>query len=277
MIAEAIASGRLAGQVDTVVTLGAPFGGSPWARLFPFAAITRALRGDSPLLRRIACAPLPAGVRRLAFTATLDMIVPACGRCPPLRSGDRNGRRCRPSRDAPEPTGCRSHSRRVGSLGWAAEGELPGLAVATGGRGVELDPSNSPAAYIRGRPDDNVAATMPTAKRSSGRRWYAARMPQHRRQRKVRSALPISATEVHEKISSERGRPAGQTTDGAHHERQPEEVSHLPTARSRCRRSTGTTDIRCGTIPNARRPLQVAFGKPESSAVIANGADLSGH
>jgi len=30
VIAEAIASGRLAEQVDTVVTLGAPFGGSPW-------------------------------------------------------------------------------------------------------------------------------------------------------------------------------------------------------------------------------------------------------
>jgi len=83
VIAEAIASGRLAGQVDTVVTLGAPFGGSPWAHLFPFAAITRALRGDSPLLRRIACAPLPAGVRWLAFTATLDMIVPGLRSVPP--------------------------------------------------------------------------------------------------------------------------------------------------------------------------------------------------
>jgi triacylglycerol lipase len=83
VIAEAIASGRLGGQVDTVVTLGAPFGGSPWAHLCPFAAITRALRGDSPLLRRIACAPVPAGVRWLAFTATLDMIVPGPRSVPP--------------------------------------------------------------------------------------------------------------------------------------------------------------------------------------------------
>jgi triacylglycerol lipase len=83
VIAEAIASGRLAGQVDTVVTLGAPFGGSPWAHLFPFAAITRALRGDSPVLRRIAGAPLPAGVRWLAFTAAFDMIVPGPRSVPP--------------------------------------------------------------------------------------------------------------------------------------------------------------------------------------------------
>jgi hypothetical protein len=83
VIAEAIASGRLAGQVDTVVTLGAPFRGSPWAHLFPFGAITRALRGDSPLLRRIARAPVPEGVRWLAFTATFDMIVPGPRSVPP--------------------------------------------------------------------------------------------------------------------------------------------------------------------------------------------------
>jgi triacylglycerol lipase len=83
VIAQAIASGRLGGQVDTVVTLGAPFGGSPWAHLLPFAAITRALRGDSPLLRRIARTPVPAGVRWLAFTATLDLIVPGPRSVPP--------------------------------------------------------------------------------------------------------------------------------------------------------------------------------------------------
>jgi hypothetical protein len=83
VIAEAIASGRLAGQVDTIVTLGAPFGGSPWAHLFPFGAITRALRGDSPLLRRIARAPVPEGVRWLAFTAAFDMIVPGPRAVPP--------------------------------------------------------------------------------------------------------------------------------------------------------------------------------------------------
>jgi triacylglycerol lipase len=76
VIAEAIASGRLTGQVDTVVTLGAPFGGSPWANLLPFGAIGRALREGSPLLRRLASAPVPDGVRWLAVTATLDMIVP---------------------------------------------------------------------------------------------------------------------------------------------------------------------------------------------------------
>jgi pimeloyl-ACP methyl ester carboxylesterase len=76
VIAQAIASGRLAGKVDTVVTLGAPFGGSPWAHLAPFGAIVRALRGGSPLLRRLASAPVPEGVRWLAITATLDVVVP---------------------------------------------------------------------------------------------------------------------------------------------------------------------------------------------------------
>ncbi|MDT5049800.1 MAG: triacylglycerol lipase [Mycobacterium sp.] len=36
VIAQAIANGRLTGLVDTVVTLAAPFGGSPWANLLPF-------------------------------------------------------------------------------------------------------------------------------------------------------------------------------------------------------------------------------------------------
>jgi pimeloyl-ACP methyl ester carboxylesterase len=76
VIAQAIASGRLAGKVDTIVTLGAPFGGSPWAHLVPFGAIVRALRGGSPLLRRLASAPVPEGVRWLAITATLDVVVP---------------------------------------------------------------------------------------------------------------------------------------------------------------------------------------------------------
>ena len=76
VIAQAIAGGRLDGLVDTVVTLGTPFGGSPWAKLLPFGEIVRALREDSPLLRRLASAPVPDGVRWLAFTATLDFIVP---------------------------------------------------------------------------------------------------------------------------------------------------------------------------------------------------------
>jgi triacylglycerol lipase len=76
VIAQAIASGRLAGKVDTIVTLGAPFGGSPWARLVPFGAIVQALRSGSPLLRRLASTPVPEGVRWLAITATLDVVVP---------------------------------------------------------------------------------------------------------------------------------------------------------------------------------------------------------
>jgi triacylglycerol lipase len=76
VIAQAMASGRLTGRVDTVITLGAPFGGSPWATVLPFGAIVSALRNGSPLLRRLASAQVPDGVRWLAFTATLDMIVP---------------------------------------------------------------------------------------------------------------------------------------------------------------------------------------------------------
>jgi triacylglycerol lipase len=82
VIAQAIASGRLAGKVDTIVTLGAPFGGSPWAHLVPFGAIVRALRGGSPLLRRLASAPVPEGVRWLAITATLDVVVPGARSVP---------------------------------------------------------------------------------------------------------------------------------------------------------------------------------------------------
>jgi pimeloyl-ACP methyl ester carboxylesterase len=82
VIAQAIASGRLAGKVDTIVTLGAPFGGSPWAHLVPFGAIVRELREGSPLLRRLASAPVPDGVRWLAITATLDMVVPGARSVP---------------------------------------------------------------------------------------------------------------------------------------------------------------------------------------------------
>src|SRR3954451_15455773 len=52
VIAQAIASGRLTELVDTVVTLAAPFGGSPWPSLLPFGAIVSALRQGSPLLQR---------------------------------------------------------------------------------------------------------------------------------------------------------------------------------------------------------------------------------
>jgi pimeloyl-ACP methyl ester carboxylesterase len=76
VIAQAIASGGLVGLVDTVITLGSPFGGSPWAGLLPFGDLLRALRPGSPLLRRLASAPVPAGVRWLAVTAALDIVVP---------------------------------------------------------------------------------------------------------------------------------------------------------------------------------------------------------
>ena len=76
VIAQAIAGGGLVGLVDTVITLGSPFGGSPWAGLLPFGELLRALRPGSPLLRRLASAPVPDGVWWLAVTAALDIIVP---------------------------------------------------------------------------------------------------------------------------------------------------------------------------------------------------------
>jgi triacylglycerol esterase/lipase EstA (alpha/beta hydrolase family) len=76
VIAQAFADGRLDGQVDTVVTIATPFGGSPWANLCPLGATVRALRHGSPLLRRLAEAPVPDGVRWLALTAARDVIVP---------------------------------------------------------------------------------------------------------------------------------------------------------------------------------------------------------
>jgi triacylglycerol lipase len=77
IIAQALTRRRLAGRVDLVVTLASPFGGSPWAGLLPLGPLVRALRPGAPLLRHLAGAPPPAGVRWLAFGATLDPIVPA--------------------------------------------------------------------------------------------------------------------------------------------------------------------------------------------------------
>jgi pimeloyl-ACP methyl ester carboxylesterase len=76
IIVQALADGRLAGQVDTVVTIGTPFRGSPWAYLWPFGTMIRALRDGSPLLRRLAETPVPDGVRWIAVSSTLDAIVP---------------------------------------------------------------------------------------------------------------------------------------------------------------------------------------------------------
>jgi pimeloyl-ACP methyl ester carboxylesterase len=76
LIAQAFADGRLTEQVDAVVTIAAPFGGSPWANLLPVGAIVRALRRGSPQLNHLALAPVPTGVHWLAITADQDRIVP---------------------------------------------------------------------------------------------------------------------------------------------------------------------------------------------------------
>ena len=77
IIAQALICDQLAGRVDLVATLGSPFGGSPWAALCPLGPpLVRALRAGSPLLRGLAGAPPPAGVRWLAFTSPLDPVVP---------------------------------------------------------------------------------------------------------------------------------------------------------------------------------------------------------
>lgn len=83
IIAQALADGLLEGQVDTVITIAAPFGGSPWASLLPVGSAVRSLRDGSKSLRRIAIAPLPSGVRWVAFTASLDMIAPGRRSVPP--------------------------------------------------------------------------------------------------------------------------------------------------------------------------------------------------
>jgi triacylglycerol lipase len=76
IVAQALSDPRLNGRVDTVITLGSPFGGSPWAGALPVVEMVRALRPGSPLLRRLASTPLPEGVRWLSVTAALDIIVP---------------------------------------------------------------------------------------------------------------------------------------------------------------------------------------------------------
>ena len=76
IIALAISDLRLKGRVDNIITLGSPFGGSPWAGVLPVVEMVRALRPGSPMLRRLASTPLPDGVRWLSVTASLDIIVP---------------------------------------------------------------------------------------------------------------------------------------------------------------------------------------------------------
>jgi triacylglycerol lipase len=89
IIALALTRESLAGRVDCVVTLGSPFSGSPWAGLVPLGPLVRSLRPGSAVLRRLATAPAPAGVRWLAFTATLDALVPAHRAVPENRRATR--------------------------------------------------------------------------------------------------------------------------------------------------------------------------------------------
>jgi triacylglycerol lipase len=89
IIAQALTHRRLAGRVDLVVTLASPFGGSPLAGLLPIGPLVRALRPGSSLLRHLAAAPPPAGVRWLAFGSTLDPIVPADRAVPTNRQATR--------------------------------------------------------------------------------------------------------------------------------------------------------------------------------------------
>jgi len=120
IIAQAILDPRIIGRVDTVVTLGSPFGGSPWADMLPILELVRALRAGSPLLRRLATTPLPDGVRWLSVTAALDIIVPArrsVSTRPPA-GGDDHVRWGRPSRDAAEPEGDRLHHSRTVRSGY---------------------------------------------------------------------------------------------------------------------------------------------------------------
>lgn len=83
IIAQAISDPRLNGRVKTVITLGSPFGGSPWADVLPVLDMVRALRAGSPLLTRLASTPLPDGVRWLSVTASLDVVVPGLRSAPP--------------------------------------------------------------------------------------------------------------------------------------------------------------------------------------------------
>ncbi len=83
VIAQALSDPRLSGRVETVITLGSPFGGSPWADMLPVVDMVRALRAGSPLLTRLAATPLPDGVRWLSVTAALDIVVPGLRSLPP--------------------------------------------------------------------------------------------------------------------------------------------------------------------------------------------------
>ena len=116
VIAQAIASGRLTGKVDTVVTLGSPLGarrGRTCCRSGRSSGSCGKVRhywptGLRPDTGRRAMAGIHGHTRHHCAR-------PAVGAAPPP-GGDHNGRRRRPQRDAPEPASCRPHSRRVARL-----------------------------------------------------------------------------------------------------------------------------------------------------------------
>lgn len=89
IIAQALTDDRFARCVDVVVTIGSPFGGSPWADVLPIGSLVRALRAGSPLLRRLARAPARQEVRWLSFISTVDVIVPVSRATPPCRWAQR--------------------------------------------------------------------------------------------------------------------------------------------------------------------------------------------
>lgn len=61
-------------QVQTLVTLGTPFGGSKLST-FAFNSLGHDLQYDGPLIRDMACRPFPAHVRLLALRAPADNMV----------------------------------------------------------------------------------------------------------------------------------------------------------------------------------------------------------
>ncbi len=73
----ALAEHDLAPMVRTLITLGSPHHGT-WTARYGAGTTTRALRPDSPLMRRLARSPLPQGVRVVSFWSKNDVfIVPA--------------------------------------------------------------------------------------------------------------------------------------------------------------------------------------------------------
>ena len=132
VIAQAITGGGLVGLVDTVITLGSPFGGSPWAGLLPFGDLLRALRPGSPQLRRLASAPVPVGVGGWQLPLHGHHRPGLAVGARPRRRGDHHGRWHRPSRHAHKSAGCRLHSRRLARTRVARGGGAAYTSVANG-------------------------------------------------------------------------------------------------------------------------------------------------